>query len=254
MARDGAHQVLWVLGSDGDYRGDKSEMWKRIGPAVLGTPFDRLASMHQGGLRWCGDEFRHEPWYNFIIYQSGHGDSERELSWLTQGPPSQDWGEKPHLPVLNNELNYEGFIPYGSKTDVPFDAHAVRRACFWSLLVAPPSGVTYGAHGVWYWAPKPELPMQAEAWGVVPPWHEAIMLPGSTNMKHLKEFFTSLEYWKLVPDPVLVAEQPGRSCATSFHCGGAVGGRGFGRNLYPGGRKGNSAHGSHEIGGEIGVV
>ena len=58
--------------------------------------------------------------------------------------------------------------------------------------------------------------MQAEAWGVVPPWHEALVLPGSTNMKHLKEFFTSLEYWKLVPDPELVAEQPGRDAPHRF--------------------------------------
>ena len=216
VARYGAHQVVWVLGSDGNYQGEKAEMWKRIGPEVFKYAPERLASMHQGGLRWCGDEFRREPWYNFIIYQSGHGDSERELRWLTTGPPSLDWSKEPHLPVINNEPNYEGFIPYGSKTDVPFDAHAARRACYWSLLVAPTCGVTYGVHGVWYWGAKPELPMQAEAWGVVPPWDEAMTWPGSTNMKHLKEFFTSLEYWRLLPDPELVADQPGKDTPQRF--------------------------------------
>jgi hypothetical protein len=216
VARYGAHQVLWTLGGDGDYRGERAEMWKRIGRAVFKYSHDRIATMHPGGVQWDADEFRQEPWFNFISYQSGHGNSERELRWLTQGPPSQDWKIEPYHPEINNELNYEGFIPYGSREGIPFDAHAVRRACYWSLLVAPPSGVTYGAHGIWYWAVKPELPMQAEAWGVTPPWHEAMRLPGSTSMKHLREFFLSIDYWKLLPDPELVAEQPGKDSPNRF--------------------------------------
>jgi hypothetical protein len=58
--------------------------------------------------------------------------------------------------------------------------------------------------------------MQAEASGVVPPWREVLSLPGSFNMKHLKDFFMSLEYWKLQPDPQLVAEQPGKEAPERF--------------------------------------
>jgi hypothetical protein len=35
VARWGAYQVVWILGGDGDYRGEKAERWKRIGRAVF---------------------------------------------------------------------------------------------------------------------------------------------------------------------------------------------------------------------------
>jgi hypothetical protein len=214
VARYGAHQVIWILAGDSDYRGERAERWKKIGRAVFGAQPSRLATMHPAGQEWVADEFRHEPWFSFNGYQSGHGDSDEAMRWLVEGPPSQDWKTEPHHPIINLEPNYEGHKGYTHRK--PFDAHAVRRAAYWSLLVSPPAGVSYGGHGIWSWELKSNEPMNHPGTGVSPPWQEAIRLPGSTSMKHLKTLFTSLAWWRLRPAPELLMEQPGANDPSRF--------------------------------------
>jgi hypothetical protein len=214
VARYGAHHVIWSLTGDGDHRGEKGERWRKIGRAVFRYSPDRLATIHPG--RWEAPEFRQEPWYKLVCYQSGHGSSERALRWLTEGPPTQDWKIEPHLPEVNYEPNYEGHMDMGVEPRKPFDAHAVRRAAYWSLLVAPTCGVAYGAHGVWSWEPAPGFPLDHAPSGIASPWYEALTLPGSTSMKRLKQLFSSLDWWRLLPDPELVAAQPGKEFPERF--------------------------------------
>ena len=45
--------------------------------------------------------------------------------------------------------------------------------------------------------------------GVALPWHEAMKLPGSKDMKYMVDMFSSLEWWKLIPAQELLIEQPG---------------------------------------------
>jgi len=214
VARYGAHQIIWILGGDGNYQDERAEPWQRIGRAVFGDNPRRLTTMHPQGLHWIADEFRHEPWFGFNCYQSGHGHGERDLRWLCEGPPATDWNKEPRHPNLNFEPNYEGHLPYGASK--PFDAHAVRRAAYWSLLVAPPAGVTYGAHGVWGWHLEERLPIDHLRTGIGPAWYDAIHFPGSTHMKYLRHLFSTFEWWRLRPAQELIAEQPGKSDPTKF--------------------------------------
>jgi len=214
VGRYGAHQVIWMLGGDGNYQAGKAERWKKIGRAVFGDNPTRLATMHPQGLQWIADEFRNENWFSFNGYQSGHGDSDKNLRWLCEGPPSQDWKKEPHVPEINLEPNYEGHKAYQSKK--PHDAHAVRRASYWSLLVSPPAGVTYGVHGIWSWESEPKEPMGHKGAGIAPAWDEAMKLPGSMSMKHLESLFSSIEWWNLLPAQELLVEQPGASDPHKF--------------------------------------
>lgn len=207
VARWGAYHVIWILGGDGDYRGERAERWRRIGRAVFGDRHDALVTMHPGGQHWIADEFRQETWFDFLGYQSGHGDRPDHLRWLVFGPPSQEWRKEPPRPIVNLEPNYEAHRAYHSRQ--PFTAFHVRRALYWSLLIAPTAGVTYGHHGIWFWAEKPEEPTDHAGSGVAPAWHEAVRSEGAACVKHLKDFFTSLEWWKLRPAQELLAEQPG---------------------------------------------
>lgn len=214
VARYGAHQVIWILGGDGNYRGERAERWKRIGEAVFGDQSSRLVTMHPGGMQWVADEFRHEPWLSFVGYQSGHGDDERTLRWLCEGPPAQDWNKEPRRPTINLEPNYEAHISYQSRKMI--EAHDVRRAVYWSLLVSPTAGITYGGHGIWSWQLEAGEPMDHAGTGVAQPWHEALHLPGSAHIKHLKSLFSSIRWWELLPAPELLAEQPGAADARRF--------------------------------------
>ncbi|HGJ65683.1 TPA: DUF4038 domain-containing protein, partial [bacterium] len=206
VARYGAHHVIWFLGGDGNYMGERSEMWKRIGRAVFGDEYNRLVTMHPGGMHWVDDEFRHEKWFSFNGYQSGHGDDDNTLRWLCEGPPANDWRKEPHHPYINLEPNYEGHISYQSRKMIT--DKDVRRAVYWSLLVSPTAGVTYGAHGIWSWQLTEDVPMDHAGSGVAKIWYDAMKLPGSAQMKYLKDFFSSIKWWELLPAPELLSEQP----------------------------------------------
>ena len=214
IARYGAHQVIWFLGGDGNYSGDSAETWRRVGRRVFHEDQHRLATMHVCGRSWVGDEFRNEPWFSFISYQSGHGDDEGTFRWLNQGPPSTEWNKEPALPVINTEPNYEAHNGYTHRR--VHNDHSVRRAAYWSLLVSPTAGVTYGGQGIWGWHTKVQAPADHVSTGLGSPWHEAKDLPGAFSMKHLHRVFRSLEWWRLVPAPELLTSQPGKETASKF--------------------------------------
>ncbi|UCC97561.1 MAG: DUF4038 domain-containing protein [Phycisphaerales bacterium] len=214
IARYGAHQVIWFLGGDGRYSGENAETWKRVGRAVFHEDQHRLATMHPGGRSWVGEDFRNEPWFSFVGYQSGHGDDEKTFRWLNQGSPSKEWGNQPNLPVINIEPNYEAHNGYTYRK-VHTD-HSVRRAAYWSLLVAPTAGVTYGGQGIWGWHTKVQAPADHVSTGLGSPWYAAKDLPGAFSMKYLHKFFKSIEWWRLVPAQDALTEQPGRKDASKF--------------------------------------
>jgi hypothetical protein len=214
IARYGAHQVIWFLGGDGNYSGERAETWKRIGRAVFSQDQHRLATQHVRGKSWIGKEFRNEPWFSFIGYQSGHGDDEGTFRWLNQGPPATEWNNKPTLPVINTEPNYEAHNGYTHRK--VHNDHSVRRAAYWSLLVSPTAGVTYGGQGIWGWHTKVQAPADHISTGLGSPWHIAKDLPGALSMKYLHQFFKSIEWWRLVPAQEVLTQQPGTKDASKF--------------------------------------
>lgn len=207
VARYGAYVVVWILAGDGDYRGEKAERWRRIGRALFQGKRRQPVTMHPAGRHWVLQEFIGEEWFDIVGYQSGHGVDEEDLRWLCFGPPSRDWMLKPPRPFINLEPNYEMHLAY--RILKPITPHMVRRAAYWSLLIAPTAGVSYGTNGVWYWAEKSETPFAHPNAGVARPWWEAMRLPGAEDMGRLKQIFTELPWWLLQPDPGLLTEQPG---------------------------------------------
>ena len=214
VARYGAHAVVWILAGDGRYDGQRAEKWKRIGRAVFCERPSHPVTMHMNGQGWYVSEFRAEPWFGFIGYQSGHGDSDKSLEWLVRGPPATDWKTEPHHPVINLEPNYEGHRAYQSKQ--PIAAYMVRRAAWWSVLVSPTAGVTYGGHGIWSWQKEAGVPRAHPNTGVALPWHEAIGLPGAADMKRLASFMAEIQWWRLLPAPQMLARQPGEADPKKF--------------------------------------
>ena len=214
VARWGAYQVVWILGGDGHYEGEKSERWHRIGRAVFGDRHDRLATMHPCGVSWVADEFNDEEWFDFVGYQSGHGSSESNLRWLTEGPPASDWQRDPPRPVINLEPNYEAHPSYQTKQK--FTDREVRRAAYWSLLVSPTAGLTYGHNAIWVWRDEAGPAAGHERLGDVLPWETGLTPPGAQCMAVLHRFFSALLWTDLRPAPELLAEQPGRENPERF--------------------------------------
>ncbi|MEK7676103.1 MAG: DUF4038 domain-containing protein [Verrucomicrobiota bacterium] len=207
VARWGANDVLWILAGDGDYRGEKADRWKRIGRAVFGDGPRAPVVLHPGGMHWVLGEFREEPWLDIQGYQSGHGDDDRTLQWIFSGPPATDWMKEPARPFINLEPPYENHIAYQSKTRI--SDFTTRRAVYWSLLVAPTAGVTYGGHGIWGWDDGTKAPTDHPGTGIPLPWPRALVMPGAEQMTHLANLLTGIDFWRLRPAPEILATQPG---------------------------------------------
>jgi Protein of unknown function (DUF4038)/Domain of unknown function (DUF5060)/Putative collagen-binding domain of a collagenase len=207
VARWGAHQVVWILNGDGDYRGPKAERWRRIGRAVFGGHAHAPVVLHPNGMNIPTDEFRDETWLDIVGYQSGHGDDGSTLRWLCEGPPAQDWKLDPPRPFINLEPPYENHLGYQSRR--PHSPFSVRRALYWSLLVAPTAGVTYGGHGVWGWDDGSGPPVAHPNTGTPLPWRDALRMPAAEQIAHITRLFGSIDWWRLRPAPELLADQPG---------------------------------------------
>jgi hypothetical protein len=216
-ARWGAWHMAWSLGGDGNFEGPRAERWKPIGAAVYGDRPEALVTMHPFGWSWVGDEFRDQSWLNFYIYQSGHSAEEPKIRWLPEGPHTGDWLKSPPRPIINVEPNYEDHPSY--PTDVRFTAAEVRRASYWSLLVTPTAGVTYGHFSLWAWASEREpvgqaIRRQAEHW--LEPWWTVLDTEGARSMTVLRRYFESGAWPRLRPAQDLLAEQPGAADARQF--------------------------------------
>ncbi len=209
VARYGADQVVWLLGGDGRYRAMGIERWKQIGRVTFARKHDRPVTLHPCGVSWIGEEFRNEDWFEFISYQSGHGDGAHDLRWLVDGPPAKRWNHRPLKPVINLEPNYEGAFGYQHHTR--FDDRHVRRAAYWSCLVSPTAGITYGHDRIWNWNLQAGPSEGHGDWGggCIEPWHTALDTPGIRSMTVLRRFFESIDWTALRPAPELLADQPG---------------------------------------------
>jgi hypothetical protein len=216
-ARWGAYHVAWSLGGDGNFQGERAERWQAIGAAAYSDPPEALVTMHPFGWSWVGDEFRDQSWLTFYVYQSGHSDEEAKVRWLPEGPHTTDWLTPPPRPIINVEPNYEDHPSYAS--GVRFTAAEVRRATYWSLLVTPTAGVTYGHFSLWAWASQREPVGQAirrQSEYLLDPWWTVLDTPGVQSMSIARRYFESGEWWNLRPAPDLLAAQPGTSDIRQF--------------------------------------
>jgi hypothetical protein len=214
VARFQGDHVIYFLPGDGNYSGANAERWRRIGRAVFDREGHAPATLHPQGMQWPFDAFATERWVSFFGYQSGHGDDANTLRWIHSGPPSEKWKLEPAKPVINLEPPYEDHVAYQSRqrhTD-----YTVRRASYWSVLNAPTAGVTYGAHGVWSWETEPREPQEHGGTGVAQPWHAAMNLPGSEQMKHMAALFESIDWWRLRPDQSVVRQKEASSVRTEL--------------------------------------
>ncbi len=201
IARWQAYDCIWLLAGDLRPGEGVGERWRGIGRAAM-EGCDALATIHPCGQTSLNEQFDREPWYSFRSYQTGHGDSVEHLRWAVTGPPATQWRDEPVLPSVNLEPNYEMHRAYHSRGE--HGAYEVRRAMWWSLLVAPPAGVTYGNNGIWPWldeaGPAPghgDLPARA--------WRDGLEPEGVASVSVMRRLVDGLPWTRLRPAQEVVA-------------------------------------------------
>jgi hypothetical protein len=208
LDRFAQYHCLHFLAGDAVYTFWRARKWKKVARALrthhssLPTHHS-LVTLHPAGLTWPYRHFKNEPWLDLYAYQSSHSEDPRTLTWLQSGPPATFWKKHPR-PTINVEPVYEDILGRHG----PFPADAVRRAIYWSLLNAPTAGVAYGAHGLWGWHDRPMQALNHNGLGVGQPWHVAMNLPASHQIRHLAALMQSIKWWTLRPDPTLAPPQP----------------------------------------------
>lgn len=199
--------AMWILAGDSHYNVEESEHWKRIGRAVFGDNSNMLVTTHPCGQNWPWSDWENEKWLEVLAYQSGHGGSDETLNWVHHGPHVEYSGQQQFIrPIINLEPAYEGLKNSYSKK--PHSAYSVRRVMYWSLMVNPIAGISYGGHGVWSWHTKVgKEPTAHSGTGIAKIWEEAIHFPGASEMRLLRNFFESLPWTQLRPAQELLSQK-----------------------------------------------
>ena len=213
VARWGADPVAWLIAFEGDSGAKNVGRWKRIGQAVFGARPHAPVVLFPGETQWLLDEFRDQKWVDVFGYQSVTDVTEDALKWTFTGPLAAEWKKEPARPVIPFAPYENGLIAQSGKR---FSSDDVRHAAYWSLLLAPPAGVSYGGQGVANWdtsvGPKDEQTKAAD----LPMWRKALFMPAAKQMSSLAKLMTSIDFWRLRPDPKAVAAQPGEQSPRRF--------------------------------------
>jgi len=203
-ARYNGNHVLWFLGGDGKYFDELESRWKTIGERVFKSGIQGLATLHPHGRCWIGSLYHGEDWYDLAGYQSSHSSGEETVNFINNERIANEWKDISPMPIINLEPNYE-------EINFKIDAEDVRNASYWSLLVAPVSGITYGANGIWPWLQVDgEEILNHELASGTSTWRKSIDFPGSKQIGYLAGFMKQFDWWNFRPANELLLEQPGR--------------------------------------------
>ena len=213
VARWGADPVAWLIAFEGDSSAKNVGCWKRVGQAVFGARAHAPVVLFPGETQWVLDEFRDQKWVDVFGYQSVTGVTDDALKWTLAGPFSSEWKKEPVRPLI-------GFAPYENglvaQSTNRFSSEDARRAIYWSLLLTPPAGVSYGGQGVVNWdrsaGPKDPQNKLSE----LPMWRKALFMPAAKQMSHLAKLMNVIDFWRLRPEPKIVALQPGQESPRRF--------------------------------------
>jgi hypothetical protein len=195
VARWGAYDVAWLLMGNQT----NSERWLKIGREVFGDIRHGPVVVFPGASASGFDAFRNEDWVDAFGFGTGQYMSNNAFQWLIAGPPARAWKSEPMRPFINVLPPMEnGLAAQGHERITANDA---RRIAWWSLLLTPPAGASYGAEDVANWNPSVQSKL--------PTWQLSLFLPGAKQMRHITELFESANWRGLRPAPRSLAVQPG---------------------------------------------
>jgi hypothetical protein len=197
--------VIWILGGDWFYTGYE-DVYRSMAAGLMegesGVP--HLMTFHQKPQT----PLVQAPWLSFQTIQTSHTIWNRAYDLI-----AKDWDSVPTRPEVMGEGGYEGIADHTMEVVHAIDAADVRRIAYTSMF-AGAAGYTYGAQGVWNHngpsaANRPsttQAPSAPGRWGTSLPWTEGLQLPGSTQLRYLRELLESRPMLERIPDQWLIAE------------------------------------------------
>lgn len=187
--------VVWVLGGDRPLETRRHfEIQDAMARGVrAGDEGRHLITFHPCGGRSSSEFVHDEPWLDFNMMQSGHGDKAAINDLMIDA----DYGRQPVKPTLDGEPCYEDHPRAFKPENGYFDDYDVRRAAY-SAVFAGAFGHTYGHHSVWCMCREP-------AAYFIMTWQDALRRPGAEQMRHLRSLLERDPGAERTPDPALLA-------------------------------------------------
>ena len=194
VARYGASSVTWLVCGEYNVRGVSDAKIRdtlKVGAFIKSVdPWKRAMTIHP--WYYIGDRHQawKESWYDFIMFQGGHGEKPPPLDVYYRA-----WQSRPVRPVLEGECAYEGIHR--------FQAADVRNRA-WRAFMAGCFGYTYGSHGLWY-PTQNAHDMRTHEWGRPTPWWVALKRPGADHLGCMKRILERVPWYRLQPKPDAIA-------------------------------------------------
>lgn len=195
VARWDAYDVAWLLAADQN----NIARWQKIGREGFGRAPHAPVIVFAGDSASTFDDYRNETWVDAFGFGVGQNLDDDALRRLVAGPLLREWNKSPAKPVINVLPPLEnGLAAQGQQRVTADDA---RQLAWWSLLVVPTAGTSYGAEDVANW----NTARQDKR----PTWQLSLFLPGAKQMGQIADFFQSTDWSSLRPASATVAVQPG---------------------------------------------
>lgn len=189
--------VIWILGGD---RHLKSPLHGDIHRAMAhglrrGDGGVHLITFHPQGQYSSACYFHDEDWLDFNMIQTGHTRDRDNYNSV-----AAEFNRLPTKPIVDGEPGYENIPHAFDVAHGRLDAYQSRKFAYWSLF-AGACGHTYGCNDIWQMYDEGREPVL----GANMPWHQAIHLPGSSQMQHARRLIEDNGFWDRLPDQSLIA-------------------------------------------------
>jgi len=194
--------LIWIVGGDRPIENETHRLIVRAMAEGLreGDGGEHLITMHTWGPHSTSEYVHDEAWLDFHTCQSGHARNSANWKFI-----AADYARTPTRPCLDAEPGYEDMADGIVNLDGGYlDDWDARKALYWALF-AGAHGHTYGCNPVWQmwdYGRKPMIYARR-------PWHEAMHLPGSSQVQHAKALLLSRPFLTRIPDQSLIASEEG---------------------------------------------
>ena len=194
------NNIIWILGGD---RGPENEthysIIRAMAKGIRDNDNRHLITYHPVGAKKASDFFNEETWLDIDMFQSGHSRIAKEYNYVLDAKKSGA-----SRPIINGEARYENIKDrfWENKDYGWLDDADVRVSAYWSML-AGAAGYTYGCNDIWQMYDinrEPIINARTD-------WKIALELPGSSQMKYMKEIFMTLPWQKMELNQSLIVNK-----------------------------------------------
>lgn len=167
--RDG---IVWVLGGDRHLVCARHfDVNRALAEGLKAGGATQMITFHPRGDSSSSQCVGEEPWLDFNMIQSGHGEFVTP-SWAMI---AKDYALLPTKPVVEGEPKYEDHPPSFNAANGYFDGFDTRKAAYWAMFSGA-LGVTYGHSCVWCMIGEDE---RTDYHFLT--WRESLRRPGAEN-------------------------------------------------------------------------